>query len=78
MGLNHTLGKRIKLARVECDMTQSDLAEKISMKQKSISRFESGESIPSLKTLGKIVKATGKSYSYFLDKKPIQMIVNLT
>ena len=33
------LGKRIKLARIELDMTQEDLAEAIKAKQKSISRY---------------------------------------
>jgi len=41
------LGRRIRLARVELDLTQTQLAEKINAKQKSISRYETGASLPS-------------------------------
>ena len=62
------LGKRIKLARVERDMTQDQLAEAIKAKQKSISRYETGVSIPSLETLEKITRALKKPFGYFLDE----------
>lgn len=61
------LGKKIKLARVELDMNQTDLAQKIKAKQKSISRYENGISMPSVATLIKIAKALKKSTSYFLE-----------
>jgi transcriptional regulator with XRE-family HTH domain len=61
------LGKRIKLARIEHDMTQGQLAEAIKAKQKSISRYETGMSIPSLETLEKITKVLKKPFGYFLD-----------
>ncbi|MGR3973999.1 MAG: helix-turn-helix transcriptional regulator [Candidatus Rhabdochlamydia sp.] len=59
------LGKRIKLARIECDMTQGQLAEAIGALQKSISRYETGLSIPSLETLEKIVKILKKHLGIF-------------
>lgn len=62
------LGKKIKLARVELDFTQTDLAKKIKAKQKSISRYENGVSLPSLDTLVKIAKVLKKSSAYFLDE----------
>lgn len=62
------LGKKIKLARVEMDMTQADLAEAAGIMQKSISRYESGISLPSLETLEKIVKKLKKTFGYFLDE----------
>lgn len=62
------LGKKIKLSRIELDMNQTDLAEKIGAKQKSISRYETGLSLPSLDTLVKIAKALKKSPGYFLDE----------
>ena len=61
------LGKKIKLARIELDMTQADLAKAIKAKQKSISRYETGLSLPSLETLVKIAKVLKKSAGYFLD-----------
>lgn len=62
------LGKKIKLARVEMDMTQADLAQATEIMQKSISRYETGMSIPSLETLEKITKALKKPFGYFLDE----------
>ena len=61
------LGKKIKIARVEMDMTQTDLADKIKTKQKSISRYENGESVPSLETMAKIAKILKKSVDHFIN-----------
>lgn len=61
------LGKKIKLARVEADLTQTQLARKIDAKQKSISRYETGASSPSIETLLKIAKALKKPPGYFLE-----------
>ncbi|MGA8163652.1 MAG: helix-turn-helix transcriptional regulator [Waddliaceae bacterium] len=62
------LGKRIKLARIEMDMTQADLAQATDILQKSISRYETGQSLPTLETLEKIAKKLKKSFGYFLDE----------
>jgi len=62
------LGKKIKVARVELDLNQSQLAEKIGAKQKSISRYENGLSIPTIETLVKIAKVLEKPAGYFLDE----------
>jgi len=43
------------------------MAEKIGAKQKSISRYENGISMPSIETLVKIAKALKKSAAYFLE-----------
>lgn len=61
------LGKKIKLARIEQDMNQEQLAEAIQTKQKSISRYETGIAIPSLETLEKLVRVLKKPFKYFLD-----------
>jgi transcriptional regulator with XRE-family HTH domain len=63
------LGKKIKLARVELDLNQTELADKINAKQKSISRYENGLSAPSLETLVKIARVLKKAPSYFLDEE---------
>lgn len=62
------LGKKIKIARIELDMNQTDLADKIKAKQKSISRYETGLSMPSIDTLVKIAKALKKEPAHFLEK----------
>jgi len=61
-------GKNIKLARVELDFTQTQLAQRITTQQKSISRYETGASLPSIKTLVKIAKVLKKPAGYFLDE----------
>lgn len=61
------LGKKIKLARVEADMTQADLAEATEIMQKSISRYETGQSLPTLETLERLAKSLKKPFGYFLD-----------
>jgi len=63
-----TLGKKIKLARIELDLNQTQLANKIKAKQKSISRYETGIAMPSIETLLKIAKALKKSAGYFLEQ----------
>lgn len=63
------LGKKIKLARIELDLNQTELAEKIGAKQKSISNYETGLSLPSLVTLSKMTKVLKKPASYFLDEQ---------
>ena len=62
------LGKKIKLARIEKDLSQGQLAELIKAKQKSISRYETGASIPSLEMLERLVKSLEKPFAYFLDE----------
>lgn len=62
------LGKRIKLARVEMDMTQADLAEATGILQKSISRYENGQALPTLESLEKMAKVLKKPFGYFLDE----------
>jgi len=62
------LGKKIKIARIELDLTQTGLAKKIGAKQKSISRYETGVSLPSIETLVKIAKVLKKPSGYFLDE----------
>lgn len=62
------LGKKIKIARIELDFNQTDLADKIGAKQKSISRYENGLSMPSIETLVKIAKVLKKPAGHFLEE----------
>ena len=62
------LGKKIKMARIDLEMNQTEFAEKIGAKQKSISRYENGLSTPSIATLMKIAKVLKKDAGYFLDE----------
>ena len=63
------LGKKIKMARIELDLNQTQFARKINSKQKSVSRYETGVTIPSVETLVKIAKALRKPVGYFLEEE---------
>lgn len=52
--------KQIIKSRIEQNMTQKELAEKIGIKQSNISRLESGNYNPSLEFLKKVADALGK------------------
>jgi len=54
--------------RIELDLTQTQLAQRINSKQKSISGYETGATLPSLRTLVKIAKVLKKPAGYFLDE----------
>ena len=47
-------------ARLECNMTQKELAEKTGIRQSNISRIESGTSSPTIDTLARIAAGLGK------------------
>lgn len=55
--LGYQIGKRIELARGLKGMTQASLAQKLNTKQSSISRIESGSTLPSISFLMKIAEA---------------------
>ncbi len=67
MDLNK-LRPETKLVRTELDLTQTQLAQRINSKQKSISRYETGASLPSIRTQVKIAKVPRKSAGYFLEE----------
>ncbi len=62
------IGKKTRLTRVELDLTQTQLAQKINTQQKSISRYETEASLPCIKTLVKIAKVLRKPAGYFLGE----------
>ena len=61
-------GKNIKLACIGLDLTQTELAQRINSKQKSISGYETGAILPSIRTLVKIANVLKKGAGYFLDE----------
>jgi transcriptional regulator with XRE-family HTH domain len=61
--------KRIKLARINADLSQAELAEKVGVKDYIISRYETGVSKPDIEKLGMIADALGVTTDYLLDRK---------
>lgn len=47
-------------ARLACNMTQKELAEKTGIRQSNISRIENGSASPTINTLTKIAAGLGK------------------
>ena len=70
------LGKKIKLAMVEKNLTQLELAKKLGVKQAAISKLVRGINNLTLKNLKKISKITNKPLSYFLEDPDSDTIVN--
>jgi transcriptional regulator with XRE-family HTH domain len=58
---------KIKQARLEASLTQAELAEKIGVLQKDISRYERGERKPKFDKLVLIAKATNKPLDFFVE-----------
>lgn len=52
--------RAIIAARIACNMTQKELAEKSGIRQSNISRIESGAASPTVDTLSRIAAGLGK------------------
>ena len=59
-GLLAVKNKRLKIARIECDMKQEDLAKAVGVTRQTIGLIEAGKYNPSLKICLSICKALGK------------------
>ncbi len=53
--------KRMKIARIECDMSQDDLARAVGVTRQTIGSIENGSYNPTLKLCIAICKATNKT-----------------
>ncbi len=53
--------KKLKIARIECDLSQADLADQIGVTRQTISAIENGSYNPTLKLCIAICKATNKT-----------------
>jgi transcriptional regulator with XRE-family HTH domain len=62
------LGKKIKLARVEGDMSQSDLAQSANIDSSHIGKIERGEVNITVETLYRISEALGCSPTILLPE----------
>lgn len=62
----NTTGDKIKKARIKKYMTQEELGEKLGVKQKQISRWETDKAIPHIETLKKISEILNISLDYLL------------
>lgn len=66
------IGKKIKEYRIIKGMTQAELAEKVDIGTKQISRIEVAEFYPSLSTFLKIVETLNIDISDFISNVPVE------
>lgn len=66
--------KRIKDLRIDHDMTQDKLAEALGVDAKTISRYEKGETEPTISTLIKIALLFNVSLDYITGLKDVELI----
>lgn len=57
----HAIANRLKVARVEVNMTQSELADHVGVARQTIGLIEAGRYNPSLALCIKLALATGKT-----------------
>ena len=64
--LRRTIAENLLALRRKHKMTQQDLAGKINYSDKAVSRWENGEVLPDVETLGKIAEIYGVPLSRLL------------
>jgi len=65
--LKTSLGRTLKLIRIEKGMSQGDIERKTGLLRSYLSRVENGHTVPSLDTLGRIAEAVGVSVGKLLE-----------
>lgn len=63
--------KTIKYKRVILNMTQKDLSDKVGVTQAALSKYELGESTPSVKVLKKLAKALNCTVDELLENSVV-------
>ncbi|SFX65925.1 Transcriptional regulator, contains XRE-family HTH domain [Thermoactinomyces sp. DSM 45891] len=74
--MENLLGKRLKEARLNADMLQREVAEKIGIGHAAISQYEKGNRNPDPETLSKIANLYGVSVDWLLDRPSDQVSQN--
>ncbi len=72
-----SLGKKIKEARLEANLSQLELSQALIVNEKSVSSYEAGRTKPSIETLNKIAKKTNKSIAFFTEDKNVEIDLDL-
>ena len=62
--------KRLKIARIECDLSQEDLAKAVGVTRQTIGAIENGSYNPTLRLCVEICKATGKTLNDLFWEEP--------
>lgn len=68
---SYVTGTTIKALREGCGMTQAELAEKIGVSNKAVSKWETGKGLPDLSLLQPLAQALGISVIELMNGEPI-------
>jgi transcriptional regulator with XRE-family HTH domain len=69
LNTKESIGSRIKALRAKADMTQAELAEKLNLTDKAVSKWESGEGAPNVEVLADLASLLGTTTDYLLTGK---------
>jgi transcriptional regulator with XRE-family HTH domain len=72
-----SVNDRIKQLRIENNLTQSELAEKVGLTYVQIGRYEKGKSTPSADVLQKLANVLNTSTDYLMNGKTEQVEAQL-
>ncbi|MCS6906941.1 MAG: helix-turn-helix domain-containing protein [Anaerolineales bacterium] len=67
--MTKSLGERIKLLRLERNLTLAELSQKTNLSTSYLSQLERGKTIPSLSSLMEIANALGVNVRYFFEEE---------
>lgn len=63
-------GKRIASARKQKNMSQAQLAQQLFISPQAVGKWERGESIPDILTVGRLAEVLGVDLNYFSERTP--------
>ena len=74
-----TIGKNISTLRKKCDLTQNELAEKLGVSNKAVSRWESGKGYPDISFFPMLSEIFGVTIDYLMlgERKGITIAGNI-
>lgn len=63
----NSIGNKISTARKKLNLSQADLAQKVSISSQAVGKWERGESMPDILTLNRLAEILGVDLNYFSD-----------
>lgn len=67
--IDASVGLRMRYYRIQCGLTQQQVADALKINRTTYTKYETGVSEPSHELLGKIVKMFGIDYNSILDNR---------
>lgn len=65
-----SIGQKIVAARKKNNLSQSELAQQVSISPQAVGKWERGESLPDITTLNRLAEILGVDLNYFSDSFP--------